>query len=561
MACLVCVFCVLAAIALPAQTFTTLASFPPSDIGPSGLVQGIDGNFYGTTTQGGNNSDSCGAVFKVTPGGTLTTLYSFCAQTNGTDGQNPAAGVVLATNGNFYGTTENGGDSTNCFGLGCGTVFEISAGGKLTVLHGFDGTDGTGPNGGLVQATSGNFYGTTYFAGAHDNCDEGHGCGTVFEITPAGKLTTLHNFDGPDGENPGAALVQSTNGNFYGTTGFGGTNNSSSCGGPGGRTGDGCGTVFEITPEGKLTVLHSFCAQTGCTDGATPLAGLVQGANGNFYGTTWAGGANDVGTVFEITAGGKLTTLYSFDGADGAGPYAGLVQATDGNFYGVTNGGGSSSECGGGCGTVFKITPSGTLTTLYSLSGKPPEGELPEAGLVQGTDGNFYGTTDVAVFSLSVGLGPFVETLPTFGKEGATVIILGTDLTGATEVRFNGTPAKFTVVSDTEMKTTVPAGAKTGTLEVTTPEGTLKSKLIFRVTPQITSFTPTSGTGGTEVTIIGTGLKQTTQVTFGGAKATAFTVRSDTNVRATVPKGAETGKIEITTRGGSAYSLTSFTVK
>jgi uncharacterized repeat protein (TIGR03803 family) len=186
---------------------------------------------------------------------------------------------------------------------------------------------------------------------------------------------------------------------------------------------------------------------------------------------------------------------------------------------------------------------------------------------VQATNGNFYGTTsaggannDGTVFSLSVGLGPFVETLPTSGMVGTAVIILGNNLTGATSVTFNGTPAKFTVVSSsTEIKTTVPSGATTGKVKVTTASGTLTSNQTFRVTPQIKSFSPSSGPVTTPVVITGVSLTQTTKVTFGG-KAGAFTVNSDTQVTATVPAGAKTGRITITTPGGTATSATSFTV-
>jgi len=263
--------------------------------------------------------------------------------------------------------------------------------------------------------------------------------------------------------------VQATNGNFYGTTEIGGA--------------DGYGTVFKITPKGALTTLYSFCAQLNCTDGATPYAGLVQATNGNFYGTTFNGGADGYGTVFRITSRGTLRTLHSFDGTDGASPIAGLVQATNGNFYGTTEIGRANGE-----GTVFEITPRGTLTTLHSFAGA--DGAFPFAGLAQDTDGNFYGTAyqggtanDGTVFSLSVGLGPFVETLPTSGKVGAKVIVLGTNLTGATSVTFNGTAATFTVVGNSEITTTVPTGATTGTVEVTTPKGTLQSNVPFRVTP------------------------------------------------------------------------------
>ncbi len=224
---------------------------------------------------------------------------------------------------------------------------------SLTTLHAFAGypNDGSAPSAGLVQATDGNFYGTTYAGGTSGNCQGG--CGTVFRITPGGTLTTLHSFDCYDGASPTAALVQGTDGNFYGTTYGGGANQY-------------YGTVFKITPSGTLTSLYSFCAQANCTDGSMPYAGLVQGTDGNFYGTTLEGGANSgcslgsgtCGTVFKITPGGTLTTLHSFCAqsgcADGGNPYAGLVQASDGNFYGTTFERGAN-----GYGTVFKITPSG----------------------------------------------------------------------------------------------------------------------------------------------------------------------------------------------------------
>jgi uncharacterized repeat protein (TIGR03803 family) len=494
-------FCAAAAIASPAQTFKTLVSFNGTDgadpqIGS--LVQGIDGNFYGATWGGGAND--YGTVFKISPGGTLTTLYSFCSKKDCTDGYWPGAGLVLATDGNFYGTTIYGG--AWCFPNGCGTVFKITPEGTLTTLHSFDGINGSSPSAALVQATDGNFYGTTSGDGAHHQ-------GTVFKITPGGgTLITLHMFGGTCGANPSAGLVQASDGNLYGTTESGG---DLSCA-PGG-----CGTVFKITPGGTLTTLHSFDG----TDGAFP-SGLVQATDGNFYGATEEGGVSgcqaagygSCGTVFKITPGGALTTLHSFDFTDGAGPSA-LIQATDGNFYGATYSGGDGS-CFGGCGTVFKITAAGTVTTLHSFDGK--DGWYPQAGLLQGTDGNFYGTTGGeyelppnctvscgTVFSLAVGLGPFVKTLPTSGEVGATVIILGTDLTGATSVTFDGTAAAFTVVSSSEITTSVPSGAATGKVEVTTPKGTLVSNVNFRVTPTISDFSPTGSAVSTSVVITGEG--------------------------------------------------------
>jgi uncharacterized repeat protein (TIGR03803 family) len=209
---------------------------------------------------------------------------------------------------------------------------------------------------------------------------------------------------------------------------------------------------------------------------------LLQATDGNFYGTTSGGGIYAAGTVFKITPSGKLRTLHSFCCGD-INP-SGLVQATDENFYGTTSSGGAN-----GWGTVFKITRSGTLTTLYNFCSKSacPDGANP-LGLVQDTDGSFYGTTytggannDGTVFRLSVHLGPFVETQPTSGKVGATVKILGTNLTGASRVTFHGAAAAFKVVSSSLITTTVPVGATTGRVQVVTPGGTLSSNVPFRV--------------------------------------------------------------------------------
>jgi uncharacterized repeat protein (TIGR03803 family) len=270
---------------------------------------------------------------KITPSGTLTTLYNFCSEPDCTDGSAPYAGLMQGTDGDFYGTTSSGGANTNweyCRS-GCGTVFRISPSGALKTLYSFCAqsacSDGLVPIGGLLQATNGDFYGTTSGGGAK-------GGGTVFKITPAGKLTTLYTFDSASGVNPQAGLIQALDGDFYGTTFNGGA--------------EGCchGTVFKITPGGVLTVLHSFCSESHCADGENPYAGLVQATDGSFYGATTIGGAKGGGTVFKITPTGTLTTLYSFcsqsNCADGNQPWAGLVQGTDGDFYGTTYFGGAT---------------------------------------------------------------------------------------------------------------------------------------------------------------------------------------------------------------------------
>jgi uncharacterized repeat protein (TIGR03803 family) len=386
LACAVCLFCAATAIASPAQTFTTLVDFGGTngDQPMASLVQGTDGNFYGTTYEGGDLTCGppygCGTVFQITAAGTLTTLHNF----ESTDGLFPEAGLIQATDGNFYGTTSAGGANPY---YSDGTVFMITPGGTLTTLYNFAGTDGANPAAGLVQGADGNFYGTTEYGG-NQSCISS-GCGTVFMITSQGTLTTLYSFTGgTDGAHPSAGLVQATDGNFYGTTEGGGNSNCIS--------GGGCGTVFAITTGGTLTTLHSFTL----AEGANPLAGLVQGTDGNFHGTTEYGGDYSncnipigCGTVFSITASGTLTTLHPFHLTEGNNPFAGLAQGTDGNFYGTTAYGGANNACLSqiGCGTVFDITAGGTLTTLHSFAGT--DGSGPRAALVQGTDGIFYGTT------------------------------------------------------------------------------------------------------------------------------------------------------------------------
>jgi uncharacterized protein (TIGR03437 family) len=462
---------------LPAQTFTGLASFNGANGGtPSPLVQGIDGNFYGTTEIGGVNNG--GTVFKISPGGTLTTLYSFCSQANCADGSDPKGGLIQASDGNFYGTSSGGGSTDQ------GTVFKITPGGMLTTvcsIHGYP--DGVYPYAGLIEGSDGNFYGTTHDGG-------GAGYGTVFKITPGGVLTTLYSFGGPDGENPGAKLVQGSDGNFYGTTAAGGTNVS--------------GTVFKVTPGGTLTTLYSFCSHAGCSDGAEPVTSLMQASDGNFYGTTETGGTNKVGTVFKITPGGTLTTLYSFcpqtGCADGAYPLAGVIQASDGSFYGTTSSGGAHEE-----GTIFKVAPGGAPTTLYSFCpwAGCPDGFAPE-GLVQAANGNLYGTaSEGGIYSggivFELALASAMAAHPTISQSdgvvsgasfqaaiapGSWITIFGTNLSSVTDtwahaivdgnlptsldgvnVSVGGEPAYIAYISPTQINALAP-DVGTGTVQV-----------------------------------------------------------------------------------------------
>jgi uncharacterized repeat protein (TIGR03803 family) len=396
-----CLLYVVAVIPAAAQTFTTLVSFDGTDgAEPANvLVQGIDGNFYGTTAGGG----AAGTVFKMTPTGTLTTLYSFCSQPGCTDGIILPFGLgalLQASDGNFYGTTQEGGANHGCANPSCGTIFKITPAGTLTTIYSFcaqtNCTDGSFPNA-LAQGTDGNFYGTAEQSGANN-------AGTVFKITPTGTLTTLYTFCSQggasctDGSGPSARLVQGSDGNFYGTTFAGGTN--------------GAGTVFKITTGGTLTTL--------ATVGGHPSGKLVQGTDGNFYGTTAFGG-----TIFKMTPAGTLTTLATVGGF----PYAGLVQGTDGNFYGTTYVGGANCQYPG-CGSVFKVTPTGTLTALYNFCAQTncTDGSAPLEGLVEGTDGNLYGTTlfggahnDGTVFRLAVALPPLCTLTLNLSFSGSTL--------------------------------------------------------------------------------------------------------------------------------------------
>ena len=350
---------------------------------PSNPVQALDGNFYGTTDYGGiyysNSAPGNGSIYKLTPDGALTTIHSFCQNYACPDGSNPNSALVQGSDGNLYGTAFSGGAGKVMHNQG--TVFKITPDGTFTTLYSFcnqtNCSDGVGPYGALVQGSDGNFYGTTLYGGAQNY-------GTIFKINPGGTLTTMYSFcsktNCADGKFPYGTLVQGLDGNFYGTTLDGG--------------GASDGTVFNITPLGALTTLYGFCSQTNCTDGANPTSALIEANDGNFYGTTTKGGANNDGTVFKITSGGAWNLIYSFCGeancADGETPDAGLFQASDGNFYGTTLNGGTNSD-----GTAFKLSSGGTLSTLYSFCGQAncTDGQSPTTGLMQGTDGNLYGAT------------------------------------------------------------------------------------------------------------------------------------------------------------------------
>lgn len=371
---------VFAACSAAAQSFQVLGVFNYNNGGfPNGsLVQGTNGNFFGTTQAGGAHGK--GTVFEITPGGKLTILYNFCGQAFCGDGGTPFAGLALASDGNFYGTTSQSGKSL-------GTIYRITAAGVLTTLHHFGRAEGYNPYSRLIQGTDGNLYGTTTGGGAN-------GWGTIYKITLSGAFSTLHSFDKTNGATPYAGLIEASDGNFYGTTPFGGINSI------------GLGTLYRISSDGVFTKLWDFGGTS--QDGYEPVTDLVQASDGNLYGTTLVGGRNGTGTVFTVTLAGVLSTLVSFNatGTDGAGPYGTLIQASDGNLWGTTSAGGIPMYDSG---TIFKTTLNGQLNVMHLFQGT--DGARPQGALLQASDGSLYGTTvygglytnDGLIFRLSPG--------------------------------------------------------------------------------------------------------------------------------------------------------------
>ena len=351
----------------------------------AGVVQGDQGNLYGTTQWAGNLNDcvfilgtGCGVVFRLSPTGTQTVLHAF---TGGTDGAQPVATLLLDPAGNLYGTTYLGGD-VNCPIIGsggCGVVFKIDSHSNYSVLHTFESgaADGANPNGGLVRDSAGNLYGDTSFGGGRDviGC-QGSGCGVVFKLDTNNHLTVLYSFAGqPDGSNPFGRPTLGTDGKIYGTTFFGGPSNQ--------------GTVFRLSPnqDGTWTeaVLYSF---TGLADGGHPVAGVVRDDSGNLYGAAATGAMGGNGVIFKIDANGNESTLYSFTGGvDGSSPYGDLIRDQHGNLYGTTIGGGALYG-----GVVFELDPAGRETVLHDFT-TIPGGFEPYAGLFRDRNGNLYGTT------------------------------------------------------------------------------------------------------------------------------------------------------------------------
>lgn len=302
---------------------------------------------------------SCPAIVSQTDAAIYKVIYRFAGIFG--DGAGPAGAVIEGSDGILYGATGGGGTFKK------GTIFRTTPEGKHNTLYCFSGSDGANPSGRLFQSNDGNFYGTTYYGGDAGG-PSGAGNGTIFKITPAGLLTTLYKFNGNDGSNPQTGVIQGADGSFYGTTTNGGNSN--------------LGTVFRITSTGALVTLYHFSG----SDGANPSGRLVLAKDGNFYGTTSGGGGGGLGTIFKITSSGTLTTIYSFAFRSGPGEAAypaSLIEANDGNFYGL-----SRSTTGlSGFGRIFKMTPAGVFTIVYSF------GDYLVDELLQGSDGEFYGTT------------------------------------------------------------------------------------------------------------------------------------------------------------------------
>jgi uncharacterized repeat protein (TIGR03803 family) len=480
--------CAAAASAASAQTFVILHYFggPDGSHPLSPLVQGFDGKLYGTTYAGGTtfgtclNGGGCGTVFKIGRYGAFTTLYNFCSQTNCGDGAYPN-GLAEGAYGSFYGVATGGSQPRPSIR---GTAFRFISGAPEATLYTFcavaNCADGLFPNS-LIEGWDGSFHGTT--AGGGGGVGGLSANGTVYRLTAGGKLTTTHTFclqsKCPDGSLP-QNLIQGADGNFYGVTASGGNQTT--------VNGTGAGTVFRISPSGFST-LYRFCAATPCVDGAAPTQ-LIQAAEGDLYGVTTLGGAitsnapDGSGTVFKVTTAGTLTTLHAFctqtGCPDGQRPSS-LIQGSDGSFYGTAEGENANT------GPVFRITPEGTFTVLYNLlsyQGEPLTLTQGTDGAFYGTTWGGGKTGRGGIFRLDIGLGPFVHPVLTFGKVGARVTILGTALTDTTAVHFNGTEATFTVGSSgTAITTTVPASATSGPVTVTTATGTLTSNVPFTVLP------------------------------------------------------------------------------
>ena len=428
-----------------AQTLTVLYNFgsnagdPTYPTNPGYMALASDGSMWTTSQQGGQYGR--GAIFKMTADGKLTVVHSF----NVTDGNGPQSGLTLGSDGNFYGTAYSGGK------VGVGTLFKVSQSGVFTHLADFNNTNGSYPIAPPVQGKDGNLYGVaTAF---------------IYRLTTAGACTPIFQYTAANSVTVGnlpMSLVPASDGSFYGTTARGGSK--------------GFGTVFRVSTSGAVTVLHMF----DNTNGATSYS-IMQASDGNLYGTCYQGGQYNYGLVYKMAPTGAYNVLHVFTGPEGALPVSGVIEAKDGYLYGTTKGGGA-----GGRGAIYRIKKDGSnFELVYSLNGDMLEGRyLMQPGL-QAATGKFYncvmqGGTKVAGTFYSLDITTF-NVAPQTGMVGETVTLTGLGFTGASAVTFNGKAAQFKVVSDTSITCTVPAGATAGTITVTTPNGTMTSKIMFQV--------------------------------------------------------------------------------
>ena len=515
------------AVAQNYEVLKTLSSTGSDGASPVGLIQGTDGNLYGTTSEGGANS--LGTIFRIDANGTtFTTLHSFA----GGDGANPQASLVQGTDGNLYGTTYSGGAA------GAGTVFKINVTGTtFETLHSFSFGVGAGAvpqEASLIQGTDGDLYGTTSEGGAND-------LGTVFRIdTNGATFTPLHSFAGDDGSQPGhAGLVQGIDGKLYGTTYFGGAS--------------GHGTVFKLDTNGTFMKLHEFAG----ADGANPFAGLIQATDGNLYGTTYQGG-DGFGTIFKIDTNGTFTPLRNFAGSDGANPSAALIQATDGKLYGTTYQGGDY-----GLGTIFKMDLSGNVTgnvTLHSFAGADSsDGSNPFAALIQAAHGNLYGTTATGGAGAGVVFWLSMCDSPTVAVGGTTNICNGSSAT--IQAALTGTAPWSLVWSDGFTQTGVASSPATRTVAPQTTTsysvstvsdafcaGTSSGSATINVSPQSTP----SAFITTPASVCANSAGNDASVPNAGSGATYAWAISN----GTITQGAGTRKIKFTAGQGGPVGLT-----
>ena len=518
----------LAAAPLHAQYYQDLYDFDcTSGLGcePYGtLTQGTNGNLYGTQGSGGSNN--YGTIFMVSTAGAYTVLFNFDATTGG-----PSLGLTLASYDlNFYGTTAN-------------TLFRFNPSTlALTVVHTFGSTEGS-PFGPPVQGTNKNYlYGLAALTDSTGTAYQLTVSTETFELLPS-KVPGL----------PSGPLFLASDGYLYGTTANGGPYKA--------------GEVFRMTTAGAVKKLYSF---TDGYDGGAPNAPLAEGKDGNLYGTAYNGGDYGYGTIFELSLPSYgVGSVYSFDGVDsaGGGPEAGLLAASDGNFYGSTYSGGLD-----GMGTLFEWQLGGTFIPLFDFSGNGGlvSGARPNTALMEDTNGQFYGLTFAGGAN---GDGVFYTLTPPDPVSHIAlcctwwvildqpVPILGQNLTGVINVYFGSVPAQFQPGSDTFLMADVPSAAIDGLVTVTLATGQqIESQQSVHILPKITNLDPSSGPVGTQVGIVGGGFAGTTKVTFDGVAATKFTVVTPALIQATVPAGATTGKVGVLTPNGSAHSKETFTV-